>query len=156
VGWGHKFSVVVLGVAMLICAATAAAATPKAAFSARVRAIGTEVQKAIIAMPVASSQSKEEAAKDAAQLQTIYTRLANRLAALTPPKRIKTDYKLLVASFRVAATNAAAWHDAILHGSVKDAANASAKLYLNPAATRASAALVRMSQEGYYFGTFFR
>ena len=160
VGSGRKLSFVVVCLAMTVCAVGGGAATakpsPKAIFSAHVRAIGAQAQQAILAMPVTSSQSKEEAAANAGQLQVIYARLARRLAALTPPKRIKADYKLLVVSFQVAARNAAAWQDAILHGSAKDAADASSRLYLNAAGTRASAALVRMSQEGYYFGTFFR
>ena len=144
----------------MIVVSSAAAATakpsPKAAFSARVRAIGTQAQQALLALPPATAQSNPtDAAATAAQLQAIYQRVARRMAALTPPKAIKADFKILLASYQAAARYAGAWRDAILHGTAQQAADASHKLYLNPENVRASNAMARISLKGYYFGTFF-
>jgi hypothetical protein len=138
-------------------AATAAAKpSPKAVFNARVRAVGTEAQTAILAMPTQASPSAAESAAAVAQLQAVYQRVAQRLAALTPPLAIKRDFKILVAAYRADVKYAGAWHDALLHGTAHDAADASSALYNSPETYHASLALVRMSQKGYYFGTFFR
>lgn len=144
--------------ALLVVSATAtsAAVSPKAAFNAKVRAVGTQAQKALLAMPAQASPTPEQAAASAAELQVIYARVAKRLAALTPPKPIKADFKLLVISYQVAAKNAGLWHDAILNGTPQQAAAASRAVHLDPSYYRGSAALVRMSERGYYFGTFFR
>jgi hypothetical protein len=143
-----------------ILASGAAAATakpsPKAAFNARVRVIGTQAQRALLAMPMAATPTTAEEAAGAGQLQAIYKRVAQRLAALTPPKAIKADFRILVVAYQTSARNAGAWRDALLHGTAQQAAEASRTLYLGPSTYRASAALVRMSRQGYYFGTFFR
>ena len=96
-----------------------------------------------------------EVAAAAAQLQAIDQRVARRMAALTPPKAIKADFKILLASYQAAARYAGAWRDAILHGTAQQAADASHKLYLNPESVRAGNAMARISLKGYYFGTFF-
>ncbi len=150
---------VVVGVAMILVSSAAAAAakpSPKAVFNARVRAIGTQAQHALLALPVATaSPNSTEAAATATQLQAIYQRVAGRMAALTPPKAIAADFKILLASYRADARYAGAWKDAILHGSAQQAADASHKLYLNPETIRAGNAMARISLKGYYFGTFF-
>jgi hypothetical protein len=143
---------------LLVGGATAATAktSPKAVFSAHVRAIGTQAQKALLAMPAAAAPTPAESAAQADQLRAIYGRIAQRLAALTPPKAIKGDFGILVASYRASAKNAAAWRDALLHGTTAEAAHASSALYNGLQNYKASLALVRMSQKGYYFGTFYR
>ena len=150
---------IVAGVAMIVVfsAATATAnSSPKAEFSARVRAIGTQAQHALLALPPATpSSSPTDAAATVAQLQAIYQRLARRMAALTPPKAIQADYKVLVASYQLAAKYAGAWRDAILRGNVQQAADASHKLYLNSESVRASNGMARIGLKGYNFGTFF-
>ena len=143
-------------VVMILVSSAAATTSPKAAFSVRVRAIGTQAQHALLAMPPATaSPNPTDAAATAAQLQAIYQRVARRMAALTPPKAIKADFKILLASYQAAARYAAAWRDAILQGTAQQAADASHKLYLNPESVRASNAMARISLKGYYFGTFF-
>jgi hypothetical protein len=137
-------------------AAAAAKPSPKAAFNARVRAIGTQAQQALLAMPAEAAPSPGDQAAMADQLQAIYERVVRRLAALTPPKAIKADFRILLASYQAAGRNAGAWRDALLHGTTQQAADASGTLYLSLATYRASAALVRMSHKGYYFGTYFR
>jgi hypothetical protein len=102
-----------------------------------------------------TSTSPTDAAATASQLQAIDERVARRMAALTPPKAIQADFKILLASYRAAARYAGAWRDAILHGTAQQAADASHKLYLNPESIRATNAMARMSVKGYYFGTFF-
>jgi hypothetical protein len=144
----------------LIVVSSAAAATPtlspKAAFNARVRAIGTQAQHALLALPPATpSSTVADAAATADQLQAIYQRVVRRMAALKPPKAIAADFKILLASYQAAARYAGAWRDAILHGTAQQAADASHKLYLNPESVRASSAMARISLKGYYFGTFF-
>ena len=159
VGSGRRFFLVVACVAAALFVGAAAATakpSPKTVFTAHVRAIGTQAQRALLAMPAAAAPSPVEQAAEAGQLQAVYLRVAQRLAALTPPKAIAPDFKILVASYRIAARNAAAWQDALLHGTAQQAAAASHTLYLGPSYLRASAALVRMSRHGYYFGTFFR
>jgi hypothetical protein len=143
---------------LLVGGATAATAktSPKAVFSAHVRAIGTQAQKALLAMPAATAPTPTESAAQADQLRAIYGRIAQRLAALTPPKAIKGDFGILVASYRASAKNAAAWRDALLHGTTAEAAHASSALYNGLQNYKASLAIVRMSQKGYYFGTFYR
>ena len=96
-----------------------------------------------------------EAAATAGQLQAIYQRVARRMGALTVPKAIAADFKILRASYEAAARYAGAWQDAILHGTAQQAADAAHKLYLNPEIVRASNAMARISLKGYYFGTFF-
>jgi hypothetical protein len=149
---------VVAGVAMILvssAAAVTAKPSPKAVFSARVRAIGTQAQHALLAPPATTSPSPADAAATAAQLQAIYQQVARRMAALTTLKAIEADFKILVASYRAAARYAGAWRDAILNGTAQQAAAASHKLYLNPESIRGSNAMARMSVKGYYFGTFF-
>jgi hypothetical protein len=138
-------------------AATATAKpSPKAAFSARVRAIGAQAQHALLVLPPATTSSDPtDAAATAAKLQAIYQRLAGGMAALTPPTAIEADFKILLASYQVAAKYAGAWRDALLHGTAQQAVDASRNLYLNPESVRADSALARMSAKGYYFGTFF-
>jgi hypothetical protein len=155
-----RLASIVAGVAMIavFSAATTAAAnsSPNAEFSARVRAIGTRAQHALLALPPATpSSSPTNAAATVAQLQAIYQRLARRMAALTPPKAIQADYKVLVASYQLAAKYAGAWRDAILRGNVQQAADASHKLYLNSESVRASNGMARIGLKGYDFGTFF-
>lgn len=157
-GSGRSVSVIVTVAAVLLVGAVSAATaqtSPKAVFSAHVRAIGTQAQKALLAMPAGTAPSTAESAEMAAQLQAIYQRIADRLAALTPPRAIKADFRTLVASYRASAENAAAWRDALLHGTTGEAAKASSTLYNGLANYKASLAIVRMSQKGYYFGTFF-
>ena len=157
-GSGRRVSVVVTVVAMLLVGGVTAAAakpSPKAVFSAHVRAIGTQAQKALLAMPAAVAPTQTESAAMADQLRAIYARVAQRLATLTPPKAIKGDFRILVASYRASTKNAAAWRDALLHGTTAEAAAASKTLNNGLQNYRASLALVRMSQEGYYFGTFY-
>ena len=143
----------------MIVASTAVAATakpsPKAAFSARVLAIGTQAQHALLALPSETASNPTDAAVTAAQLQAIYQRVARRMAALTPPKEIEADFKILVASYLAVARDAGAWRDAILHGTAQQAADAAHELYLNPESDRAGNAMARISVKGYYFGTFF-
>jgi hypothetical protein len=150
---------VLAGVAMIVVSSAAAATatlSPKAAFSARVRAIGTQAQHSLLALPPATPTSTlADAAATAGQLQAIYQRVAQRMAALTPPKAIKADFKILLAMYQADARYAGAWRDAILNGTAQQAADASHKLYLNPESVRASNAMARMSLKGYYFGTFF-
>jgi hypothetical protein len=153
-----RLSWVVAAVAMILVSSAAAATaslSPKAAFDARVRAIGTQAQHALLAMPATTSPSPTDDAAAAAQLQAIYQQVARRMAALTPPKAIAADFKILRASYQAAARYASAWQDAILHGTAQQAADASHKLYLNPESIRATNAMARMSVKGYYFGTFF-
>jgi hypothetical protein len=135
--------------------AVSAKPSPKAQFTARVRAIGAEAQRAILAMPTSSSAPAAQA-RMADRLQRIYRRVAERLAALAPPTAIKADFKILVASYRADARNAGRWHDALLHGNAQQAADASRALYVNPLHVRTSAAISRMTTRGYYFGTFYR
>ena len=143
----------------MIVVSSAAAATakpsPKAVFSARVRAIGTQAQHALLALPPATASNPTEEAATAAQLQAIYQQVARRMAALTPPKEIAADFKILLASYQVAAKYAGAWRDAILHGTAQQAADAAHKVYLNTESVRAGNAMARISVKGYYFGTFF-
>src|SRR5262249_27232920 len=76
-------------ISLLIVSASWASTTPKAktAFDAKMRAIGTQAQRALFALPPATgSQTKSEQASTAGQLQTIYARIATRMAALTVPK----------------------------------------------------------------------
>ena len=101
------------------------------------------------------SSSPTDAAATVAQLQAIYQRLARGMAALTPPKAIQADYKVLVASYQLAARYAGAWRDAILRGNVQQAADASHKLYFNSETVRASNGMARIGLKGYDFGTFF-
>ena len=150
---------VVAGLAVIVVSGTAAATTkpsPKAAFNARVRAIGTQAQHALLALPTTTaSTNPTDAAATAGQLQAIYQRVASRMAALTVPKAIAADFKLLRASYQAAARYASAWRDALLHGTAQQAADAAHKLYLNPENLRATNAMGRISLKGYYFGTFF-
>jgi hypothetical protein len=149
----------VAGVAMIVVSSAAAATakpSPKAAFNASVRAIGTQAQHALLALPPTTpSSTPADLAATAGQLQVIYQRVARRMAALTVPKAIAADFKILRASYVAAAGYADAWRDAILHGSAQQAADAAHKLYLNPASVRASNAMGRISVKGYYFGTVF-
>ena len=149
----------VAGIAAIVASGAAAAtaqASPKAAFSARVRAIGTEAQHAILALPPATtSPNPTDAAATAGQLQAIYERIARRMGALTVPKAIAADFKILRAAYQAAARYAGAWRDALLHGTAQQAAAASHKLYINPESVRGSNAMARISIKGYYFGTFF-
>jgi hypothetical protein len=143
--------------AMVVAGASAAPPKPVAAFNAKVTAIGSQAQKALLALPPAPvPPTAADQAADAGQLQVIYRRVAQRLAALTPPKAIKPDFKILLASYQAAARNAGAWRAALLTGTAEQAAKAAHTLYLDPTHYRASLALVRMSRHGYYFGTFFR
>lgn len=150
---------VVAAVAMIVVSSVAAATakpSPKAVFNARVRAIGTQAQHALLALPPATpSTTVADAAATAGQLQVIYQRVARRMAALTPPKAIAADFKILLASYQGAARYAGAWRDAILNGTAQQAADAAHKLYLNPESVRAGNAMARISLKGYYFGTFF-
>jgi hypothetical protein len=150
---------VVAGVAMIVGSSAAAATekpSPKAAFNARVRAIGTRAQHALLALPPSTASAKPaDAAATAGQLQAIYQQVARRMAALTPPKAIKADFKILLASYQAAARYAGAWRDAILHGTAQQVADAAHRLYLNPESVRAGNAMARISLKGYYFGTFF-
>jgi len=153
-----KLCLVVAGVAMIVVSSVAAAtakSSPKAAFSARVTAIGTQAQHALLALPPATASNPTEEAATAGQVQAIYERVAQRMAALTPPKAIAADFKILLGSYQVAARDAGAWRDAILHGTAQQAADAAHKVYLNPESVRAGNAMARMSVKGYYFGTFF-
>jgi hypothetical protein len=151
-GW---LSLAVVGIALAIACA-ASAASPKAALDKKMQAIGTEAQRALFALPpVTGSQTKTEQADNAGRLQAIYARVASRMAALKVPKAIKADFSILVATYRADAGYAGAWRNAILHGSAQDAADASGKVYLNPGNTRLRNAMGRISQHGYYFGTFF-
>jgi hypothetical protein len=145
----------------MIVGSSAAAATekpsPKAAFNARVRAIGTQAQHALLALPPSTASAKPaDAAATAGQLQAIYQQVARRMAASTPPPTaIKADFKILLASYQAAARYAGAWRDAILHGTAQQVADAAHRLYLNPESVRAGNAMARISLKGYYFGTFF-
>ena len=154
-----RLVLVVACVAVIVvssAAATTATLSPKAVFSARVRAIGTQAQHALLALPpVTASSTPTDAAAAAGQLQAIYQRVAGRMAALTPPKAIAADFKILRGSYQAAARYAGAWRDAILHGTAQQVADASHKLYINPESVRGSNAMARMSVKGYYFGTFF-
>jgi uncharacterized protein involved in exopolysaccharide biosynthesis len=155
---GKRWSVVAAVAMIFVSSAAAATAkpSPKAVFSASVRAIGTQAQHALLALPpVTASSTSADAAATAGQLQAIYQRVARRMGALTVPKAIAADFKILRASYQVAAGNAGAWRDAILHGTAKQAADAASKLYLNTESVRAGNAMARMSVKGYYFGTFF-
>ena len=149
----------VAGVAVIVVTGAAEATatrSPKAVFNAKVRAIGTQAQHALLALPPATPTSTvADAAETAAQLQAIYQRVARRMAALTPPKEIAADFKILRAMYPAAAKYAGAWRDAILNGTAQQAADAARKLYLNPESVRASNAMARISIKGYYFGTFF-
>jgi hypothetical protein len=137
-------------------AAATASASPKAVFNAKVRAIGTQAQHALLALPQATPTSTvADAAATAGQLQAIYQRVARRMAALTVPKAIAADFKILRASYQAAARYAGGWRGAILNGTPQQAADAAHKLYLNPEIVRASNAMARISLKGYYFGTFF-
>ena len=154
-----KLFLAVVGVAIIVgssVAAATAAPSPKAVFSARVRAIGTQAQHAILALPASTPTStKADLAATAGQLHVIYQRVAGRMGALTVPKAIAADFKILRASYVAAAGYATAWQDALLHGSAQQAADAAHKLYLNPEMVRASNAMGRISLNGYYFGTYF-
>jgi hypothetical protein len=148
---------VVCVAAIVVAAADAATPKPVAAFNAKVSAIGLQAQKTLLALPPAPVPSTPaDQAAGAAQLQAIYRRVAQRLAALTPPKAIKPDFKILLASYQAAARNAGAWREALLNGTPEQAASAAHRLYLDPTHYRASLALVRMSRHGFYFGTFFQ
>jgi hypothetical protein len=151
---------IVVGVALFAVSSAAAATatlTPKTAFNARVRAIGTEAQRALLALPpTTASSAPANLAASAGQLQVIYQRVARRMAALPVPKAIAADFKILRASYQAAAGYAGAWRDAILHGTDQEAADASHKLNLSQEDVRATNAMERMSRKGYYFGTFFR
>lgn len=159
VGSRGRVSLVVAGAALIAVAGAAAATakpSPKAVFDAKVRAIGTQAQHAIIALPpTTSATNPKDAAVTAGDLEAIYHRVAQRMAALTVPRAIAADFKILTASFSAAARYAAAWQDALLHGTAQQAAEASHKLYINPESTRAGNAMARISLKGYYFGTFF-
>jgi hypothetical protein len=153
-----RLCLVVAGVAMIVVSSAAAATakpSPKVVFEARVRAIGAQAQHALLLLPSATPSSPTDAAATAAQLQAIYQRVARRLAALTPPKAIKADFKILIASYQADARYAGAWRDAILNGTAQQAADASHKVYINPESVHAVNAMARMSIKGYYFGTFF-
>jgi hypothetical protein len=154
-----RLSLVAVGVAMFVVSSAAVATakpSPKAAFNARVRAIGTQAQHALLALPPATpSSTTADLAATAGQLQVIYQRVALRMAALTVPKAIAADFKILRASYQAAARYAGAWRDALLHGTAQQAADAAHKLYLNPESVRAGNAMARISLKGYYFGTFF-
>ena len=141
---------------MILVSSATATLSPKAVFNAKVRAIGTQAQHALLALPPATPTSTvADAAATAGQLQAIYQRVARRMAALTVPKAIAADFKILRASYVAAAKYAGAWRDAILNGTPQQAADAAHKLYLNPEIVRASNAMARISLKGYYFGTFF-
>ena len=141
---------------MIVVSSATATLSPKAAFNARVRAIGTQAQHALLVLPVATASSTPaDAAATAGQLQAIYQRVARRMAALTPPKAIAADFKILRASYQAAAGYAGAWRDAILNGTAQQAADASHKVYLSQENLRATNAMARISLKGYYFGTFF-
>jgi hypothetical protein len=71
------------------------------------------------------------------------------------PKAVKADFGILVASYQADVKNAGAWRDPLLHGTTEQADAASRTLNLDPQGVRASAAIVRMSQKGYYSGTFY-
>jgi hypothetical protein len=147
---------VVAGVAVIVVSGATATVSPKAVFDARVRAIGAQAQHALLALPPATpSSSPTDAAATAGQLQAIYQRVARRMAALTLPKAIAADFKILVASYQASARYAGAWRDAILNGTAQQAADASHNVYVNPENVRATNAMTRMSIKGYYFGTFF-
>ena len=153
-----RLFLIVAGVAMIAVSGVAAATakpSPKAVFNARVRAIGTQAQHAIIALPPSTSSNPTEAAAVAGQLHDIYQRVATRMGALTVPKAIAADFKILRAAYVAAAKYATAWQDALLHGTAQQAADAAHKLYFNPEIVRASNAMARISVKGYYFGTFF-
>jgi hypothetical protein len=136
-------------------AAATAKPSPKAVFNARVRAIGTQAQHALLALPPASASNPTEAAATAGQLQAIYLRVVKRMGALTVPKAIAADFKILRGSYQVAARYAGEWRDALLHGTAQQAADAAHKVYLNTDNVRAGNAMARISLKGYYFGTFF-
>jgi hypothetical protein len=156
--WG-RVCLVVAGVALMLVSSAAVATakpSPKAVFNAKVRAIGTQAQHAILALPpTTAATNPTDAAATAAQLHAIYQRVVQRMGALTVPKAIAADFKILRASYQAAARYAAAWRDALLHGTVQQAADAAHKLYLNPENVRAGNAMARISLKGYYFGTFF-
>jgi hypothetical protein len=138
-------------------AGATAKTSPKAVFSARMRAIGTEAQHALLALPPTTpSSDPTEAAVAAGQLQAIYQEVVRRMTALTPPKAIAADFKILRGSYQAAAKYAGLWRDAILHGTPQQAADASHKVYLSPESVRGSNAMLRIQLKGYYFGTFFR
>lgn len=151
---------VVAGVAMIVVSSAAAATakpSSRVGFEASVRAIGTQAQRALLALPpVTRSTDPTAAAEAAGQLQAIYQQVARRLAALTPPTPIAADFKILRASYQAAAKYAGAWRDTLLHGTAQQAADASQKVYANPASARATNAISRMMRKSYYFGTFFR
>jgi hypothetical protein len=159
VGSKGRLFLVVAGVALIVVSSAVAAIakpSPKAAFNARVRAIGTQAQHALLALPPSTASTKPaDAAVTAGQLQAIYQQVARRMGALTPPKAIQADFKILRASYQAAARYAGAWRDAILHGTAQQVADAAHKLYLNPESVRAGNAMARISLKGYYFGTFF-
>jgi hypothetical protein len=150
---------IVAAIAMVVVSGAASATakpSPKAAFSARMRTIGTQAQHALLALPpTTSATDPTDAAVAAGQLQAIYQRVVQRMGALTVPKAIAADFKILRASYQAAARYAGAWRDALLHGTAQQAAEASHKLYLNTETVRAGNAMARISLEGYYFGTFF-
>jgi len=159
VGSRGRVALAVAGIVVIAASsagAAVAAPSPKAVFDAKVRAIGTQAQHAIIALPpTTSATNPADAAVTAGQLQAIYHRVAKRMSALTVPKAIAADFKILTASFAAAARYAAAWQNALLHGTAQQAAEAAHKLYLNPESVRAGNAMARISLKGYYFGTFF-
>ncbi len=154
-----SLALIVAGVAMILVSSAVAATakpSPKAVFDARVRAIGTQAQHSLLLLtPATPSSTPTEAAAAAGQLQAIYQQVARRMAALTPPKAIAADFKILLASYQAAARYAGAWRDAILHGTAQEATDAARKVYLNPENLRATNAIGRISLRGYYFGTFF-
>ena len=102
-----RFSLAVAAVAMIMVSSAVAATvnlSPKAVFSARVRAIGTQAQQAILALPPATpSSTKDDSAATAGQLHLIYQRVASRMGALTVPRAIVPDFKILRASYVAAA-----------------------------------------------------
>jgi hypothetical protein len=103
------------GVAMIVVSGAAGATAktpPKAMLSARMRAIGTEAQHALLALPPTTPSSDPTgAAAEAAQLQAIYQRVVRRMTAVTPPKAIAADFKILRGSYQAAAKYAGLWQD---------------------------------------------
>src|SRR4051794_41917017 len=79
VGWGRRFSFIVACVAAIFAVSAVAATakpSPTAVFNAKVRAIGSQAQQALLAMPAPADPSPAEAAASAGQLQAIYQRVA--------------------------------------------------------------------------------
>jgi hypothetical protein len=154
-----RLGLVVAGVAMIVVSNAVAATakpSPKAVFDARVTAIGTEAQHALFLLPAATPSNPTKSAVTAGQLEAVYQRVAQRMGALTVPKAIAADFKILRAAYQADARYAAAWQDALLHGTPEQAGDAAEKLNINPEYDRARNAMGRMSSKGYWFGTFFR